>query len=133
MARRGADAATADLGVRVALLVSAAALAGGGWSFASPARMAALGQIVRADELKPASGEGVILKTLLPAACGGTPKRIGVANWNIFPKMIFDDLQAAAPKAGSLYPTPNATVGPFFQNNYFVVPPETNTARGAPG
>ena len=43
------------------------------------------------------SGES--FKTLLPRACGGTPKRVGVANWNIFPKMIHDDLQAAAPTA----------------------------------
>jgi len=42
---------------------------------------------------------GERFKTLLPAACGGTPKRVGVANWNIFPKTIFDDLQAAAPTA----------------------------------
>jgi len=36
---------------------------------------------------------------ILPRACGGIPKRIGVANWNIFPKIIFDDLRAAAPEA----------------------------------
>jgi len=42
-------------------------------------------------------------------------------------------LDAAAQKAVSLYPTPNATVGPFFQNNYFVVSPETNTAGGMIG
>jgi Xaa-Pro aminopeptidase len=42
---------------------------------------------------------GESFKTLLPAACGRTPKRIGVANWNIFPKILFDDLKAAAPKA----------------------------------
>ncbi len=42
-------------------------------------------------------GEG--FKKLLPRACGGTPKRIGVANWNIFPRPIWDDLRAAAPRA----------------------------------
>jgi Xaa-Pro aminopeptidase/Xaa-Pro dipeptidase len=42
---------------------------------------------------------GESFKTLLPSACGGTPKRIGVANGNIFPKILFDDLKSAAPKA----------------------------------
>lgn len=28
------------------------------------------------------------------------------------------------------YPTPNASVGPFFRNNYFAISPETNTANG---
>ncbi|HWS74757.1 MAG TPA: MFS transporter [Quisquiliibacterium sp.] len=50
-----ADSSMAQAGARVPLLVSAAALAGVGWSFVAPARMAALGQIVRPEELKPAS------------------------------------------------------------------------------
>jgi len=36
---------------------------------------------------------------ILQRACDGVPKRIGVANGNIFPKVLFDDLQAAAPGA----------------------------------
>ena len=43
------------------------------------------------------SGEG--FASLLPRACGGTPKHIGVANWNIFPHVLFEDLKAAAPDA----------------------------------
>jgi Xaa-Pro aminopeptidase len=43
------------------------------------------------------SGESFV--SLLPKVCGGTPKRIGVANWNIFPHIIFEDLKKAAPKA----------------------------------
>jgi Xaa-Pro aminopeptidase len=42
---------------------------------------------------------GESFKTLLPAACGRTPKRIGLANWNIFPQILFDDLKSAAPRA----------------------------------
>ncbi|HJV60294.1 MAG TPA: MFS transporter [Albitalea sp.] len=49
------DRAVADAGARVPLLVAAAALAGVGWSFVAPARMATLGQIASAQELKPAS------------------------------------------------------------------------------
>jgi MFS family permease len=49
--RAGAD----ESSMRVALLVAAALLAGAGWSFVAPARMATLGQIARADELKPAT------------------------------------------------------------------------------
>ena len=37
--------------------------------------------------------------TILPRACGGTPQRVGVANWNIFPHVLFEDLKATAPKA----------------------------------
>ena len=37
---------------------------------------------------------------MLPEICGDTPKKIGIANWNIIPKIIWDDLKAAAPKAG---------------------------------
>jgi Xaa-Pro aminopeptidase len=43
--------------------------------------------------------EGESFKTLLPEACDGVPKRIGVANWNIFPRLLFDDLRSAAPAA----------------------------------
>jgi len=43
--------------------------------------------------------EGESFETLLPRACGGVPKRIGVANWNIFPQPIFEDLKASAPEA----------------------------------
>ena len=43
------------------------------------------------------SGES--FKTLLPRACGRTPKRIGLLNGNIFPHPLFEDLRKAAPKA----------------------------------
>ena len=43
------------------------------------------------------SGES--FAAILPAACGGTPRRIGVGNWNIFPQVLFEDLRQAAPKA----------------------------------
>jgi len=43
------------------------------------------------------SGES--FATLLPRACGGSPKRVGVANWNIFPHVLFEDLRSAAPQA----------------------------------
>ena len=49
------DRGVGEVGGRVPFLVLAAALAGVGWSFVSPARMAALGQIARPEELKPAS------------------------------------------------------------------------------
>ena len=42
-------------------------------------------------------------------------------------------LDPVAQKALSFYPSPNASVGPFFRNNYFVVSPETNTANGMIG
>jgi MFS family permease len=45
----------ADPASRVPLLVLAAALAGVGWSFVAPARMATLGQIASSAEMKPAS------------------------------------------------------------------------------
>jgi MFS family permease len=50
-----ADRHVMEPAARVPLLVIAAALAGVGWSFVSPARMAALGQISSAADLKPAS------------------------------------------------------------------------------
>ena len=36
-------------------------------------------------------------------------------------------------KTAAFYPPPNASAGPFFRNNYFVVSPETNTANGMIG
>ena len=39
-------------------------------------------------------------------------------------------LEPVATEALKHYPAPNATVGPFFRNNYFAVTPETNTANG---
>ena len=36
---------------------------------------------------------------ILPRACGFTPKRIGIANWNIFPHVLMEDVRKAAPKA----------------------------------
>lgn len=37
--------------------------------------------------------------TILPRVCGQMPKRIGVANWNIFPHPIMEDLKRAVPEA----------------------------------
>jgi Xaa-Pro aminopeptidase len=42
-------------------------------------------------------GEG--FRTLLARACGATPRRIGVANWNIVPHLVVKDLLTAAPEA----------------------------------
>ena len=42
-------------------------------------------------------------------------------------------LDAVAQKALAFYPPPNADVGPYFRNNYFVHAPETNTADGMIG
>ena len=39
-------------------------------------------------------------------------------------------LDASAQAAIALYPEPNASVGPFFRNNYFINSPETNLANG---
>lgn len=50
-----AHAGIGEPGDRVPWLLAAAALAGVGWSAVAPARMAALAQVVRAQELKPAS------------------------------------------------------------------------------
>ncbi len=36
---------------------------------------------------------------LIPRICGGTPKRVGIGNWNIFPQMLWEDLQKAVPGA----------------------------------
>src|SRR5262249_45220503 len=42
-------------------------------------------------------------------------------------------LDDVARKIASHYPQPNAAAGPFFQNNYFINAPETNTANGVIG
>jgi len=42
-------------------------------------------------------------------------------------------LDPVALKALDYYPAPNADVGPFFRNNYFINSPETNTANGMIG
>lgn len=42
----------------------------------------------------------------------------------------FSRLDATAQAALALYPAPNTSVGPFFQNNYFINSPETNLANG---
>lgn len=39
-------------------------------------------------------------------------------------------LDPVAQRALAYYPPPNASVGPFFRNNYFIHSPETNTANG---
>lgn len=49
------------------------------------------------DWVPEVSGES--FADILPRACNGNPKRIGVANWNIFPKILFDDLRSAASDA----------------------------------
>jgi hypothetical protein len=46
---------------------------------------------------------------------------------NIIPR---DRLAPNVQEALSLYPLPNTDIGPFFQNNYFVNAPETDTADG---
>jgi hypothetical protein len=46
---------------------------------------------------------------------------------NVIPASRIDSVAA---KALEYYPQPNASVGPYFRNNYFVVSPETNTANG---
>lgn len=44
--------------------------------------------------------EGENFSQILPEVLAGrSPGRIGVANWNIFPHVIFEDLRAAAPQA----------------------------------
>jgi MFS family permease len=71
-----ADREARDAASRVPLLVVAAALAGVGWSFVSPARMATLGQIARAAEIKPAS---VIFNVLVMLGFGLGPVAIALA------------------------------------------------------
>ena len=71
-----ADAQVAEAAARVPLLVAAAALAGVGWSFVSPARMATLGQIASVAEIKPAS---VIFNLLVMLGFGLGPLLIALA------------------------------------------------------
>jgi hypothetical protein len=49
---------------------------------------------------------------------------------NVIP---IDRLNPVAVSALAFYPEPNTAIGPFFQNNYFVNAPETNTANGMIG
>ena len=49
---------------------------------------------------------------------------------NIIPAARLDPAAVAALR---YYPEPNASVGPFFRNNYFINSPETNTANGMIG
>ncbi|MBE7419605.1 MAG: MFS transporter [Ideonella sp.] len=70
-----ADTALPTPAARVVPLVVAAALAGVGWSFVSPARMAALGQVARPEELKPAS---VLFNLLVMMGFGLGPLAIAV-------------------------------------------------------
>ena len=42
-------------------------------------------------------------------------------------------LDPVAQNAITLYPTPNADIGPFYQNNFFINAPETNVANGLLG
>ena len=74
-----ADRSVAEPGSRVPWLVLAAALTGVGWSFVAPARMAALGQVASADELKPAS---VIFNLLVMFGFGLGPLLIAVMRRN---------------------------------------------------
>jgi Xaa-Pro aminopeptidase len=43
------------------------------------------------------SGES--FSEILPRACGFVPKRIGIANWNIFPHVLLEDIKIMAPGA----------------------------------
>jgi len=54
---------------------------------------------------------------------------------NPFPGNIIPTtrLSPVALSALTLYPQPNTDIGPFFQNNYFINSPETNTANGMIG
>lgn len=74
-----ADRSVAEPGSRVPWLVLAAALTGVGWSFVAPARMAALGQVASAEELKPAS---VIFNLLVMFGFGLGPLLIAVMRRN---------------------------------------------------
>ena len=42
---------------------------------------------------------GESFATILTRACGHRPKRIGIANWNTIPHIIWEDLKTAAPQA----------------------------------
>lgn len=43
------------------------------------------------------SGES--FATIISRVCDRVPKRVGLANWNIFPHVLLEDLKAAVPKA----------------------------------
>ncbi len=43
--------------------------------------------------------EGESFRTLLPRICGTPLRRIGVANWNIVPHVVLEDVRTAAPSA----------------------------------
>ena len=47
------------------------------------------------DWVPEVSGES--FTRILPELCGGVPERIGIGNWNIFPHVLFEDLEIAAP------------------------------------
>lgn len=36
---------------------------------------------------------------IIPRVCGSTPRRVGIANWNIFPHVIMQDVRKALPDA----------------------------------
>ena len=42
---------------------------------------------------------GESFRTLVPAVCGFTPRRIGIGGWNIFPHPLYEDLLSASPGA----------------------------------
>jgi Xaa-Pro aminopeptidase len=42
---------------------------------------------------------GESFRTLVPAVCGFTPRRIGIGGWNIFPHPLYEDLLRASPGA----------------------------------
>ena len=71
-----ADRMIAEPAQRVPVLLVAAALTGIGWSFAAPSRMATLGQIVRGEDLKPAS---VVFNLLVMMGFGLGPVAIALA------------------------------------------------------
>ncbi len=72
----GAHAWLPEAPQRVAPLVAAAALAGAGWSFVSPARLATLGQIASSADLKPAS---VLFNLLVMLGFGLAPVLIAIS------------------------------------------------------
>jgi Xaa-Pro aminopeptidase len=49
------------------------------------------------DWVPETSGES--FKTILQRACGKVPQRMGIANWNTMPHIIWEDLRNAAPQA----------------------------------
>jgi MFS family permease len=71
-----ADRAIAEPSARLLPLLCAALLAGVGWSFVSPARMAALAQVVERDELRSAS---VTFNLLVMLGFGLGPLMIAIA------------------------------------------------------